>query len=210
MFLLRGDLLGGHVAGGPRTVTGPAAGHTGELDRAGLPVSLGRRGEKKYTSSAQRRTIARVWTFPQESRDSQVRQPPEPEFRFRQDSERTGRHCVARTVGERADGPLLYRFDRSAPGHDHGVETAPTTRSGRARRGQDLQPGDELQAIGFTVVDVSFGTRHRSGVARLSAESADLVRLSEEAVDRLRASGAEVLRDSPAFRKFAEGLREQR
>lgn len=46
------------------------------------------------------------------------------------------------------------------------------------RLGQDANAGDELPAIEFTVVDVSFRTRRGSGASRISAESADVVRLA--------------------------------
>ena len=78
------------------------------------------------------------------------------------------------------------------------------------RLGQGSAPGSELPAIEFTVVDVSFDAvadpEKRKYLQNLPTSFA----LSEEAVDRLRASAAKVLRDSPAFRRFVGSLQPPR
>ena len=77
-----------------------------------------------------------------------------------------------------------------------------------------LGPGSaqvtELPAIDFTVVDVSFDAVADPGLRKYLQNLPTTFALSEEAVSRLRASGAQVLRDSPAFRRFVGELGQPR
>jgi NTE family protein len=75
------------------------------------------------------------------------------------------------------------------------------------RLGQEIAPGTVLPAIEFTVVDVSFDAVADPEMRRYLQNLPTSFALSEEAVDRLRANAAKVLRDSPAFRKFVGSLR---
>jgi NTE family protein len=74
------------------------------------------------------------------------------------------------------------------------------------RLGQGTGSSAGLPAIEFTVVVVNFDAvadpKMREYLQNLPTSFA----LPEEAVNRLRATGAQVLRDSPAFRKFVESL----
>ena len=63
-----------------------------------------------------------------------------------------------------------------------------------------------LPAIEFTMVDVSFDAVVDSKLREYLQNLPTSFDLSEEAVGRLRASGAQVLRDSPAFRTLVESL----
>lgn len=78
------------------------------------------------------------------------------------------------------------------------------------RLGQDTKSGVELPPIEFTVVDVSFDAVADSKLRDYLQNLPTSFALSEEAVGRLRASGAQVLRDSPAFRTFVERLAQPR
>jgi NTE family protein len=78
------------------------------------------------------------------------------------------------------------------------------------RLGQGVAPGKELPAIDFTVVDVSFDVVADRELRKYLRNLPTSFALSEEAVDRLRASGAQVLRDSPAFRRFVDSLQQSR
>jgi NTE family protein len=74
------------------------------------------------------------------------------------------------------------------------------------RLGQAVATADPLPAVEFSVVDVSFEAvadpREREYLQNLPTSFA----LPDEAVDRLRAAAAKVLRDSPAFREFVARL----
>ena len=78
------------------------------------------------------------------------------------------------------------------------------------RLGQEIDPGVELPAIEFTVVDVSFDAVADSKLREYLQNLPTSFALSEEAVGRLRASGAQVLRDSAAFRTLVERLAQPR
>ena len=78
------------------------------------------------------------------------------------------------------------------------------------RLGQDTKSGVELPPIEFTVVDVIFDAVADSKLRDYLQNLPTSFALSEEAVGRLRASGAQVLRDSPAFRTFVERLAQPR
>jgi len=78
------------------------------------------------------------------------------------------------------------------------------------RLGQDVAPGALLPAIGFTVVDVSFDAVADPEMRRYLQNLPTSFALSEEAVDRLRANAAKVLRDSPAFQRFVRDLGQPR
>jgi NTE family protein len=78
------------------------------------------------------------------------------------------------------------------------------------RLGQGDAPGTELPAIEFTVVDVSFDAVTDPELRKYLQNLPTSFALSEEAVDRLRASAAQVLRDSPAFRRFVGQLGQPR
>ena len=78
------------------------------------------------------------------------------------------------------------------------------------RLGQDTKPSADLPPIEFTVVDVSFEAVADAKVREYLQNLPTSFALSEEAVGRLRASGAQVLHDSPAFRMFVESLAQPR
>ena len=78
------------------------------------------------------------------------------------------------------------------------------------RLGQGSAPGSELPAIEFTVVDVSFDAVADLEIRKYLQNLPTSFALSEEAVDRLRANAAKVLRDSPAFRRFVGSLQPPR
>ena len=76
----------------------------------------------------------------------------------------------------------------------------------QARLDATAQRADALPAVEFAIVDVSFEAvadpALRESLQRLPTSFV----LPDEAVDRLRAAGAKVLRDSPAFRRFVAAL----
>jgi NTE family protein len=74
------------------------------------------------------------------------------------------------------------------------------------RLGQTIKPAEDLPAIDFTVVDVSFDSVTDPQLRRYLQNLPTSFALSKEAVDSLRTSGAQVLRDSPAFRKFIDNF----
>ena len=78
------------------------------------------------------------------------------------------------------------------------------------RLGQKTDSGVELPAVEFTVVDVSFDAVTDPKLREYLQNLPTSFALSEEAVGRLRASGAQVLRDSPAFRTLVERLAQPR
>ena len=63
-----------------------------------------------------------------------------------------------------------------------------------------------LPVIDFTVVDVSFEAVTDPALRDYLQNLPTSLALPEEAVSKLRGSGAQVLRDSPSFRKFIESL----
>ena len=72
-------------------------------------------------------------------------------------------------------------------------------RGGRSTRG-------ELTPVEFSVVDVSFDSVTDAGLREYLQNLPTSFALPDEAVDRLRATAAPHLRDSPAFRQFMEAL----
>jgi NTE family protein len=74
------------------------------------------------------------------------------------------------------------------------------------RLGERASDAEDLPPILFTVVDVSFEAVADPALREYLQNLPTSFALSEEAVDRLRASGAQVLRDSPAFRKLIESM----
>jgi NTE family protein len=70
----------------------------------------------------------------------------------------------------------------------------------------DTKPGDQLPPIEFSVIDVSFDAVGDPQLRQYLQNLPTSFALSDEAVDRLRASGAQVLRDSPVFQNFVEAL----
>ena len=74
------------------------------------------------------------------------------------------------------------------------------------RLGRPVPAADELPAVDFSIVEVSFDAvadpQLRAYLQGLPTSFA----LPEEAVDRLRETAATLLRESPAFRKFSESL----
>jgi NTE family protein len=70
----------------------------------------------------------------------------------------------------------------------------------------DTKPGDQLPPIEFSVIDVSFDAVGDPQLREYLQNLPTSFALSDEAVDRLRASGAQVLRDSPVFQNFVESL----
>jgi NTE family protein len=67
-------------------------------------------------------------------------------------------------------------------------------------------PGQALPAIEFTIVDVSFEAVADAALRESLQNLPTSFALSDEAVDRVRAAAAQVLRESPAFRSFVAGL----
>jgi NTE family protein len=78
------------------------------------------------------------------------------------------------------------------------------------RLGRTIAPETALPPIEFTVVDVSFDAVADPALRGYLQNLPTSFALSEEAVDRLRGSAAQVLRDSPAFRKFIGSLSQAR
>lgn len=74
------------------------------------------------------------------------------------------------------------------------------------RLGADARPGGELTPVEFSVVDVSFDAVADAGLREYLQNLPTSFALPDEAVDRLRATAAQLLRDSPAFRKLVEEL----
>jgi NTE family protein len=76
------------------------------------------------------------------------------------------------------------------------------------RRGADAGAGagNALPAVEFTVVDVSFDAVADPAAREYLQNLPTTLALSDEAVDRLRAAAAQVLRESPAFRRFVAEL----
>ena len=78
------------------------------------------------------------------------------------------------------------------------------------RLGQDTGSGVGLPAIEFTVVVVNFDAVADPKLREYLQNLPTSFALSEEAVGRLRASGAQVLRDSAAFRALVKSLAQPR
>lgn len=74
------------------------------------------------------------------------------------------------------------------------------------RLGADARPGGELTPVVFSVVDVSFDAVADAALREYLQNLPTSFALPDEAVDRLRATAAQLLRDSPAFRQLVEEL----
>ena len=74
------------------------------------------------------------------------------------------------------------------------------------RLGQADPPGGALPPVEFSVIDVSFDAIADAGTREFLQNLPTTFALPDEAVDRLRASAAQLLRDSPAFRNLVEAL----
>jgi len=75
-----------------------------------------------------------------------------------------------------------------------------------ARRLADTKPGDGLPAVEFSLVDVSFERVADPALRKYLQNLPTSLALSDEAVDRVRAAAAQVLRESPAFQSFVAVL----
>ena len=71
---------------------------------------------------------------------------------------------------------------------------------------KDGPPADPLPAVQFSVIDVSFDAVADPELRAYLQNLPTSFALSAEQIDRLRASGAQVLRDSPAFQSFIRAL----
>jgi NTE family protein len=71
---------------------------------------------------------------------------------------------------------------------------------------EPVRPGGELAPVEFSVVDVSFDAVADAGLREYLQNLPTSFALPGEAVDRLRAAGAQLLREAPAFRKLVEEL----
>jgi NTE family protein len=74
------------------------------------------------------------------------------------------------------------------------------------RLGQGDGPGGAILPVEFTVIDVSLEAVADRALRKYLQNLPTSFALSDEAVDRLRATGAELLRDSPSFQRFAVDL----
>lgn len=63
-----------------------------------------------------------------------------------------------------------------------------------------------MTPVEFSVVDMSFDAVADAGLREYLQNLPTSFALPDEAVDRLRATAAQLLRDSPAFRKLVEEL----
>lgn len=75
------------------------------------------------------------------------------------------------------------------------------------RLGEAIGSEDALPPVEFSVIDVSFEAVADPALREYLQNLPTSFALSNEAVDRLRATGTQLLRDSPAFRKFVQELR---
>jgi NTE family protein len=76
----------------------------------------------------------------------------------------------------------------------------------RDASGRPPDPGGELNPVEFSVIDVSFDAVADAGLREYLQNLPTSFALPDEAVDRLRATAAQLLRESPVFRKFVEEL----
>jgi NTE family protein len=74
------------------------------------------------------------------------------------------------------------------------------------RLGQPAPPGGDLPPVEFSVIDVSFDAVADPALREYLQGLPTSFALPAEAVDRLRATAAQLLRESPAFRKLVEDL----
>lgn len=80
----------------------------------------------------------------------------------------------------------------------------------QARLDADAKVADPLPAIEFSIVDVSFETVADRALREYLQILPTSFALSDEAVDRVRAAAAQVLRESPAFQRFVASLSRSR
>jgi hypothetical protein len=91
---------------------------------------------------------------------------------------------------------------------------APSCKADLAKLCPDAKPGggqagprdSQLPAVEFSVIEVSFERVADPALREYLQNLPTSFALSDEAVDRVRAAAAEVLRESPAFRSFVAGL----
>jgi hypothetical protein len=76
----------------------------------------------------------------------------------------------------------------------------------QARLDADAKVAVPLPAIEFSIVDVSFERVADPALREDLQNLPTTLALSGEAVDRVRAAAAQVLRESPAFRHFVASL----
>ncbi len=76
----------------------------------------------------------------------------------------------------------------------------------QARLDADGKAAEPLPTIEFSVVDVSFDRVADASVREYLQNLPTSFALSDEAVDRVRAAAAQVLRESPAFQRFVASL----
>jgi len=74
------------------------------------------------------------------------------------------------------------------------------------RLGAAARLGGDLNPVEFSVIDVSFDAVADAGLREYLQNLPTSLALPAEAVDRLRATAAQLLRESPVFRKFVEEL----
>ena len=74
------------------------------------------------------------------------------------------------------------------------------------RLGAADRPEIELPPVEFSVIDVSFEAVADPELRKYLQNLPTSFNLSDEAVDRLRATAMQLVRDSPAFRRFVEKL----
>jgi NTE family protein len=76
----------------------------------------------------------------------------------------------------------------------------------QARLDAEAKRPDPLPAIEFSIVDVSFERVVDPALREYLQNLPTTLALSDEAVDRVRAAAAQVLRESPAFQRFVAAL----
>jgi NTE family protein len=76
----------------------------------------------------------------------------------------------------------------------------------RRRLGQSVRPGSEVPPVEFSVIDVSFGAVADPELRQYLQNLPTSFALSDEAVDKLRETAAQLLRESPAFRRFVNAM----
>jgi NTE family protein len=74
------------------------------------------------------------------------------------------------------------------------------------RLGQQVHPVDEVLPVEFSVIDVSFEAVTDPRLREYLQNLPTSFSLSDEAVDKLRETAAELLRESPAFRKYVDTM----
>jgi NTE family protein len=80
----------------------------------------------------------------------------------------------------------------------------------QARLDADAKAGDALPPVEFSIVDVSFERVADPALREYLQNLPTTLALSDEAVDRVRAAAAKVLRESPVFTRFVASLSQSR